>query len=166
MKQDPTYQAYRPGQHPHVFSDIEQDPFADRKKLPEPSTCRDCGATYSKGNWKWGITPQNTHPTICSACKRIRENMPAGFVSIQGPFAREHKDEILNLVRHFAARQKTEHPLKRIISISNDGHGQIITTTDIHLARGIGGALQKAYKGELDYQYNHAEYLLRVRWLR
>ena len=42
----------------------------------------------------------------------------------------------------------------------------MITTTDIHLARGIGEALEHAYRGELAFHYNKAEYLLRVRWQR
>jgi len=44
--------------------------------------------------------------------------------------------------------------------------GLTITTTDVHLARGIGEALHRAYKGELDYNFNDSEYLLRVRWRR
>jgi hypothetical protein len=41
-----------------------------------------------------------------------------------------------------------------------------VTTTDIHLARGIGDALHSAYKGELEYHYNKEENLLRVEWRR
>jgi hypothetical protein len=42
----------------------------------------------------------------------------------------------------------------------------LITTTDIHLARGIGEAVHHAYQGELDYHYNPEEALLRVTWMR
>ncbi len=167
MKHKPSPDTFHPGQHFQMLDEVVHDPYLDRKKLAEPSTCSDCGATYCKGSWKWGAAPEKTHVAICPACKRIRDNLPAGYVTIKGAFAREHIDEILELVRHFAAHQKTEHPLKRIIAISEVDNGdQLITTTDIHLARGIGEALHKAHKGELDYHYNHAEYLLRVQWER
>lgn len=166
MKPHHSQEILHPGQHLQVFDTPEHDPYLDRKKLTEPSTCTDCGANYAKGSWKWGAAPQNTHWAICPACKRIRENVPAGYVHIQGAYAIENKDEILSLVRHFAARQKTEHPLKRIIAIRDEDDGLLVTTTDIHLARGIGDALHKSHKGNLDYHYNHTEYLLHVHWGR
>jgi NMD protein affecting ribosome stability and mRNA decay len=166
MKQHQSTETLHPGQHIQMMDELVQDPYLDRKKLPEPSTCTDCGATYCKGHWKWEAASGNAHSVVCPACKRIRDNLPAGYVSIQGAFAHQHKDEILSLVRHFADREKSEHPLKRIISITDDENGQMITTTDIHLARSIGDALHNALKGNLEYHYNHAEYLLRVRWER
>jgi hypothetical protein len=39
-----------------------------------------------------------------------------------------------------------------------------VTTTDIHLARGMGEALHHAYQGELEYHYNPEQNLLRVIW--
>ena len=158
---------HHPGQHLQMFEETVQDPYLDRKKLAEPSTCTDCGATYSKGSWKWGPSPEKTHASLCPACKRIHDKLPAGYVTLKGPYARQHGDDILALARHFAAHQKTEHPLKRIIAIAEDEAGNpLITTTDIHLARGIGEAIHKAHQGHLDYHYNHAEYLLRVQWER
>jgi hypothetical protein len=44
--------------------------------------------------------------------------------------------------------------------------GVQITTTDTHLARDIGEAVQSAYKGELEYHYNKEQNLLRVQWAR
>ncbi|WP_275689460.1 hypothetical protein [Nitrosomonas sp. JL21] len=42
----------------------------------------------------------------------------------------------------------------------------VITTTDIHLARGIGEAIHDAYKGDLEFHYNPVENFRRVHWLR
>jgi hypothetical protein len=42
----------------------------------------------------------------------------------------------------------------------------LVTTTDIHLARGIGEAIHDAYQGDLEFHYNPDEYLLRVTWIR
>jgi len=41
-----------------------------------------------------------------------------------------------------------------------------MTFTELHLARGIGEALEKAYEGDLNYQYNKGEFMLRVTWSR
>jgi hypothetical protein len=70
------------------------------------------------------------------------------------------------MVRHLEAREKADHPLQRIMAISDQDDGLLITTTDIHLAAGIGRALQSAYKGELDFHYSKDEYLLRMDWRR
>jgi len=52
------------------------------------------------------------------------------------------------------------------MKIEDQDDGILITTTDIHLARGIGEALHHAYQGELEYHYNEQENLLRVVWAR
>ncbi len=62
--------------------------------------------------------------------------------------------------------ERTEHPLKRIVEIEEKNGATLITTTDIHLARGIGEAIHNAYQGELEFHYNPDEYLLRVSWAR
>ena len=62
------------------------------------------------------------------------------------------------------AKEKASHPLQRIMDIEKTAHGTMITTTDIHLARGIGDALHHAYRGELEFHYNPEQNLLRVTW--
>jgi hypothetical protein len=44
--------------------------------------------------------------------------------------------------------------------------GILVTTTDVHLARGIAHAVHRAFKGELAMRYSKAENLLRVTWKR
>lgn len=158
-----TFQA---GRHLEVLDDPIHDPYYKREKLSEPSVCRDCGAVYHQGRWQWTTPPVHALQARCAACWRIAEKMPAGYVSIEGQFAHDHRDEIHNLVRHLETREKAEHPLQRIMSIEEQGNKLLITTTDIHLARDIGEALVHAYKGELDFHYNKEEYLLRVGWRR
>ena len=58
------------------------------------------------------------------------------------------------------------HPLQRIVDIVKEDGGLLVTTTDVHLAHGIGEALHHAYKGALDSHYDAEEKLLRVRWRR
>jgi Fe-S oxidoreductase len=51
------------------------------------------------------------------ACARIREDMPAGYLTIKGIFAKDHHDELMQLLRHHEQREKNEHPLQRIMQI-------------------------------------------------
>lgn len=158
--------AFKPGRHFEEFDDRLSDPYAQRGKLAEPAVCSECGAVYHEGRWQWLPAPPDAAAVRCAACRRILEKMPAGYVAVNGAFAREHRLELLELVRNLEAREKNEHPMQRIIAIDEQDDGLMITTTDIHLARGIGEALQHAYKGKLDYHFLPDEYLLRVRWER
>lgn len=165
-KEGLTPAGFQHGRHFEMEYETTDDPYHQREKLPEPSVCGDCGAVYHDGRWQWLLQAANAHKTQCPACRRIHEKLPAGHVSIEGQFAQEHSDEIRSLIRNVEAREKSEHPLQRIMSIEETDGNLLITTTDIHLARDIGEALHHAYKGDLDFHYNKAEYLLRVRWQR
>ncbi|MEO2065577.1 MAG: hypothetical protein ABGX17_03645, partial [Desulfurobacteriaceae bacterium] len=58
-------------------------------------------------------------------------------------------------------------PLQRILWIEEkeDGVTEIATTSE-HLARHIGEAVQKAFKGNFEVKYNEGEKLARVFWNR
>lgn len=157
---------FHPGRHLEILDNPSHDPYQDQAKLAEPAVCADCGAVYHEGRWQWISPPPHALQTRCTACRRIHEHMPAGYVSIEGTFARDHREEAIHLARHLESREKAEHPLQRIMSIDEQDGNVLITTTDIHLARDIGEALRDAYKGELEFHYNKDEYLLRVRWRR
>ena len=62
--------------------------------------------------------------------------------------------------------QNAEHPLSRIIDIAEAPDKTAVTTTDIHLPRRIGHALEHAFKGKLDTHYNEEEYFIRIQWRR
>jgi hypothetical protein len=64
------------------------------------------------------------------------------------------------------AREKQEHPLKRIIEVKDEEGAVVITTTDMHLVRSIGESLGAAYQGLLDYHYDDGGSFLRVNWSR
>jgi len=71
----------------------------------------------------------------------------------------------MSLVRHYEKHMRTEHPLKRIMAIEDNDGTTLVTTTDIHLVRGIGEALHHAYQGDLEFHYNSEQNLLRVSWI-
>jgi hypothetical protein len=103
---------------------------------------------------------------MCPACHRIQDKYPAGFLTLEGPFLQEHKEELLHLARNEETKEKGEHPLHRIIHMEEKDESILITTTDIHLPRRIGEALRRAYEGELDFHYIEESNILRVRWKR
>lgn len=158
--------SFKAGRHLQLFDGTIHDPYQDRVKLSEPTVCSDCGAVYHQGRWAWATPPAGAELTRCSACQRIHDDLPAGYVSISGSFAKKHRDELLSMVRHLEQKEKSEHPLQRIMAIDQQDALVTITTTDIHLARGIGEALHHAYQGDLDFHHDKGEYLLRVRWQR
>lgn len=163
-----SHQTHPPGFHlvrrDQLIQEAEHDTYKTKEKLPEPTLCPDCGAVYHAGHWQWRARPENAHPTSCPACHRMRDRYPAGYVSLSGDFYTAHEQEILQLIRHHETREKAEHPLQRIMAIEKTDHGTEVTTTDIHLARGIGEALHSAYQGDLAFHYNPSQNLLRVSW--
>lgn len=158
------------GFHPvgHGFPLLEQgeDAYRMKGKLPEPTACPVCGAVYQKGRWQWAQAPANAHSETCPACHRLNDKLPAGFVTLEGPFFEAHRDEIISLVQHHVLHEKAEHPLKRIMEIERQDDSTLVTTTDIHLARGISEAVHHAYQGELALHYNAGEQQLRANWKR
>jgi hypothetical protein len=142
------------------------DPYKERYKPPEPAVCPSCGVVFEHGRWHWKPRPASAQDHLCPACRRVKEQYPAGYVSLEGDFLREHRDELLHLVRNEEKRAKDEHPLERIIDIRQDGDKTVVTTTELHLARRIGDALHHAYQGNLEIKYSTDEYLVRVYWSR
>jgi len=140
------------------------DPYQKQAKLTDGAVCIRCGAVYHEGRWTWSPRPQPSHETECPACRRIADEAPAGSVLLQGAFAREHKDEIIGLARHQEEAEKQEHPLNRIIAISDEAEGIVVTTTDIHLPRRIGEAVKRAFHGDLDMHFDDNAFFARVVW--
>ena len=148
-----------------IFQERIHDTYKAKGKFSEPTICSECGAVFHKGRWQWLEAPTGAHLQTCPACHRIHDHYPAGFVTLEGSFFLEHREEIKNLVHNFQLKENVEHPLKRIMAIEeNDNGTMLITTTDIHLARGIGEAIHNAYQGKLEFHYNPEEALLRVHW--
>lgn len=157
-----------PGFHPvrHDRPLLEQvhDAYKSKGKLPDPTVCPQCGAFFHDGRWQWGAAPAGAHQVTCPACHRMNDQYPAGFLTLEGPFFLAHREEIMHLVHHHEQRERAEHPLQRIMAVDERDGEVLVTTTDIHLARGIGEAVHHAYQGELEFHYNPEENLLRVHW--
>jgi NMD protein affecting ribosome stability and mRNA decay len=145
---------------------LDDDPYRNAAKPPEPTVCPECKASFTDGRWSWEKAPEDANELLCPACQRIQDRFPAGYVTIKGEFLKEHRDEIVALIENHEKKEKAERPLQRIIAIDDTREGLEVTTTDSHLARGIAEALHGAYKGELKLRYSRDENLLRASWKR
>lgn len=153
--------------HQKRIVEHEHDPYKARVHLQDPTVCERCSATYHKGRWTWAAGPADAPRVLCAACQRVRDRYPAGFVTLRGGFLAAHRDDILNLVRNVEERERSEHPMNRVMEVEDRAAGEIlVTTTDMHLARAIGNAIHSAHKGELDTCYAGEDSLLRVTWVR
>ena len=78
-----------------------------------------------------------------------------------------HQDEIESLLRNEAERAAEDNALARILEWKRgDGHKLTVTTTTEHLAQRLGHALEKAFCGEVQYDFSHENKLARVSWQR
>ena len=156
-----------PVRHDRLIREEVHDTYKLPGKLSEPTRCPQCGAVYHKGRWSWTATVgADAHDQLCSACHRENDHYPAGEVTISGDFAIAHKDEILRLAHNIETTEKSEHPLNRIIEIRDLGDEIQITTTDVHLPRRIGKAIQDAWDGNLDIHFDADGYFASIVWQR
>jgi hypothetical protein len=152
-----------PERRDRLLREQVHDTYKQRGQFKEPTRCPGCGAVYRKGRWSWTAeVDDNASETLCSAADKY----PAGEVLLKGEFVTRHKDEILNLMRRVEAAENKEHPMNRIIEIRELGDEVLLTTTDIHLPRRIGKAIQAAWKGSLDIHFDEGGYFTRIAWQR
>lgn len=149
-----------------LLREMDHDPYHSKVKLREPTICPECRAVFHQGRWSWSDAPAGAHEELCPACRRIKDRVPAGFLTISGGFFAEHKEELMNLVHNIERRQKEEHPLQRIMDMEEQEDALVFTFTDAHLTRGVGEALHDAYEGDLDFKYTSEDVMLRVSWKR
>lgn len=152
--------------HDRPLFEQDIDAYKAKGKLTEPTVCSECNAVFHEGRWQWMTVPAFANREICPACHRIKDNAPAGYVTLDGPFFNDHREEIRRLIQHRAEHERNEHPLKRIIAIDIQENAMLVTTTETHLARGIGEAIHQAYLGKLKVSHVSGENLVRVHWTR
>jgi hypothetical protein len=141
------------------------DPYKSSRKPPEPRVCPTCHAVFKGGRWQWAESrPMDSHEELCQACKRVRDNYPAGLVRLSGNLVKTHRAELLNLVRNQEKNERALHPLHRVIKIEEHADEVTVSTTDIHLPKRIGEALHRAYKGRLDLAYEKESCFVRASW--
>jgi len=156
------------GRHDRLIKDEIHDPYMARCKPVEPTVCPQCKVVFSSGRWQWqDAIPAKANELLCPACQRMRDNIPAGILTLKGDYFTEHRDEIMRLVNNKVDAQNKQHPMKRLMGVEQQDDGSCeISFTDMHLPRGVGEAIEHACKGELDIRYTRDADLVRVYWQR
>jgi hypothetical protein len=143
------------------------DPYRTPAKAKGPARCPDCDATYVKGRWTWArLTPSPVARLVCPACRRVRDRMPAGEITLRGTFLATHADEALRVLHNVATAESRDHPLHRIMDVRRDSDGMTVTTTDIHLPRRIVHALEASWRGATTIHYDEGGHFARASWER
>lgn len=153
-----------------IITATNQDAYRLSRKFPEPTVCTECKAVFQGGRWQWpaeGVsTPKAAKQTVCPACRRVRDEYPAGMLTISGEFLRLHKADVMAVFRAEEELEVADHPLNRVIDLREDDTEITVTTTDIHLPRRIAEALYRAYEGDLSIDYADDEQSVRFAWRR
>ncbi|WP_175750358.1 BCAM0308 family protein [Burkholderia pyrrocinia] len=143
-----------------------KDSYRDPKRPKGDRICEGCGAVCDEGRWTWYATPLDRRQLECPACKRMRENAPAGELVLHGDYLRAHRSAILELLEHQADLETSEHALERIMEIEKSRDTLVIRTTGMHMVRRLGEALLHAHHGNLALNYRDSEDMLRAQWTR
>jgi hypothetical protein len=136
-------------------------------KLREIAACPLCGASYRAGRWTWQKAPAGYYEHVCAACSRIEAGQPAASLHVGGEFVAQHRADLIGLIRNLEERERSEHPLKRIMEIRDEGTGFVVTVTDPKLAHTFGKGLKRAFDGKLELPPTSREQEnTRVTWTR
>ena len=165
----------KPGSAPHASGRriagraqdaAREDPYEAAAKPAGGTVCGACGAVFAGGRWTWQAPETDAPASLCPACRRIADDAPAGLVAIGGAYALARRDEIVAIARHCETAENAEHPLNRIMSLRVGDDGIEIATTDVHLPRRIGNALERAHDGSLHVSFDEDGRFVRVAWRR
>lgn len=142
----------------------DHDPYRRQRKSGDAVVCDQCGLVCHGGRWYRGAPPLCDEKSgLCPACERIRARDPAGTVRLAG-LPEAYREEIIGLIRNVAEREEREHPLERIIELTDELGSLLVTTTGMHLARCIGSALRRRFHGGVQIRYLEEDSHVQVDW--
>ncbi|MBI3596473.1 MAG: hypothetical protein HY203_04890 [Nitrospirae bacterium] len=150
---------------------VHRDPYLPLMGPKEVAVCPTCGAVYHHKRWSMESLPalvkgRTVRSAICPACQKGHDSFPGGIITLSGEFLVPNKEQILHLVRNEEARAKRINPLDRIISIKDNLKSVEIQTTSDRFAQRIGMEIQRAYKGDVTYNWSRDDKFIRVKWHR
>lgn len=155
------------------FSQGIKDTYFNKAGPKDHSYCRKCHAIYHNKRWHFNeneirklLGNGANSKILCPACQKIEDHFASGVVTLKGLFIKEHRQEILNLVKNEEERAMGFNPLERIIEISPHGEELEITTTHEKLAQRIGRRLHRTFSGKVAYQWSRGVKMARVSWSR
>jgi len=152
------------GRRARMVQPHEHETYRARGKEPDVQRCPECGAFCHAGRWSWDSpTGMEFYSLACPACTRIRDRYPAGTIRLHGDLG-GLREELVAMFRNLERQEKSEHPLERLMDITDDEDGLVVTTTGIHMARCIAGALKRRFHGNVRIRYPEEQTLIYVDW--
>lgn len=162
-KQQGSHGPERDGRPPRV-NPRHKDNYPHKEKTKNALVCTKCGVVNHEGRWYWGAPPETeVEAALCPACTRIRERDARGTLRLDGSFT-PYREEILGLVRNLEEAEKAEHPLERLMEVRDTPEGIVVTTTGVHLARGIANKLARRFHKKSNLRYEDGEQRVFVDW--
>jgi hypothetical protein len=108
---------FKPGRPPQFIMPARHDPYRADNKPKGEQVCPHCGLVNRRGRWLRAQGTPQAQSAACPACRRIADRLPAGILTVEGPFAFEKREDVLATARNVAEKVESEHPLERIMSI-------------------------------------------------
>lgn len=149
------------------------DVYLPAEGKEEAVACTGCKAIFWGKRWfsegDEGVKLPAGHvpgKVVCPACQRMKDNNPAGVVTLSGDYLLQHEEVILNAVKNIEAKTRTKNPLARIMEIGQEGKVLTIRTTHEKLAEKLGREIYKSHSGKLNFQWSEDESFVRVNWSR
>lgn len=117
--------------------------------------CTECQAVFNGKTWNSShkLSEEKVatlKPTLCTACKRIRDNIVFGTVHLEGKALSARPDEIMRMIRREEEIERSHNYCSRILDIKRDGRKMTIRTVNSSLAIHIAKQFKKTFKGRLD----------------
>lgn len=132
-------------------------------KVADAVVCDDCALVYHAGRWHHGAPPVGpVEGGLCPACRRIRGKSPAGTVLVPASLLAD-RAAVERLVRTVEVQERAEHPLERLMAVTERRGDLVITTTGVHLARRVAARLERRFHRKAQFHYGDEEEL-RVDW--
>jgi NMD protein affecting ribosome stability and mRNA decay len=150
-----------------------EDPYQPEEGQ-EAALCSTCQAVYQNKRWFFDANlaarlagTGKAKEVVCPTCRKIKDHYPEGFLTLSGEFLKDHKDEILTLLKKEAARVSGRNVADRVITMTAEaGDRLVVETTTEKLAQHLGRAVYRAYKGELNFKWAEMNKFVRVYWSR
>lgn len=149
------------------------DPFVPGKGLKDPSLCKHCHNYFHDNRWSNDTQAYeqlkertDVHWVVCPSCRKAREGVVEGVLTLRGSYLWKHENEIRRLLENEKDKMTARNPLERIVRMEREEDQLIVETTEKRLVEQLGRALQRAHRGEFDIQWSGCPEVCRVSWER
>lgn len=137
------------------------DPYRDHGKHVGKLACTQCHVVYEAGRWHWADVPAAAVPTLCPACRRVRDRYAAHVLKLDN-VPRNEQREVLGVLHDVAEVEREEHPLERLMLVRHDGNSIEAATTGVHIARRLLANVLRRYRQRV--QVRHGNEITQIRW--